>query len=740
MPFSLVIQDSDDSDAELSDIATSIDPLQNNTTTANPAITLRGFPPIDQYEQHASNNNSNYNNQVVGETTIGNGNGAESNSNNHGPPSFDPNLSVNFDQFLASQSQDQAETGSVSLSQQQRERAWLGEEDGDGAYSSLMQAPRRSILKRGRTIDVRKNEVENVSGGERNVKRRRTMDASGAFQDAVGKRVGFAAGSPEQDEDGCGVREELSTDRMIDTDASLSPEKDGGDGTFGEDLASEAPNTPSDHPSAAETVWEPPLTPGSDARSRKQPTGRSKSTQGFDDTAYDTEPMSSITLARAHRTMSSPFISHPPPSSTESTRDELSLPPVVQVAITNMRPTAISKNEPSAAESTGMESDRDELDCINADFGGMPKERYKPRPSRSRSKAIVIDTGLGVDEVGDSENPHVEVAVPREDSTIAQTCQSREDGDSTVAEISNNPEEFMLNPTTQDTPLEGSKRQLKVAKKRKVKRGKTTSVMLKRAVESDVEDDVIWVDEKPADVIFKDTSQETQPPKGRKARRREESDREPLSNNTGSAPEVTALKAKTEDESHVELDEVQPLPLGHTTDTAAPDPAPAPKKRGRKRKKTSESLTMEPPISIAETEPSTDDKKEIQPLVEQDQNIPALKEALEEKDFKPDTVTDIGPAAEVDQVTQFNEEEQKKPISADTLTSAPHSKSPQPQSQPSIITTPAPEPVETPTKPPMITQRGPDKHSPITVNKKVSYRVGLSRTAKIAPLLKVVRK
>ncbi|KLJ07699.1 hypothetical protein EMPG_16834 [Blastomyces silverae] len=736
MPSNLVIQDSEDSDAELSDFSTSIDPLQDNTTTANPAITLRDFPPIDHYEQNTSNNDSNYNNQVVRETNFGNGNGAGRNSNNHGPPSFDPNLSVNFDQFLASQSQGQAATESVSLSQQQRERAWLGEEDGDGAYSSLMKAPRRGILKRGRTMDVGKKEVENVGARERNVKRRRTMDVSGAFQDALGKRVGFA-GSPEQDEGGYGVGEELSTKRMIDTDASLSPEKDGEDGTFGEDLASEAPDTPGDHPSAAETVWEPPTTPGSEARSRKQPTGRSKSAQGFDDTAYDTEPMSSITLARAHRTMS--FISHPPPSSTESTRDELALPSVVQVAITNMRPTAISKNEPSAAENTGMESDRDELDCINADFGGMPKERYKPRPSRSRSRAI-IDTGLGVDEVGDSENPHVEVVVQREDSAIAQTCQSREDGGSIVAEISNNPEKYMLNATTQDTPREGPKRPLKVAKKKKVKRGKTTSVMLKRAVESDVEDDVIWVDEKPADVVFKSTRKENQPSKSRKARRLEESEREAFGNNTESIQEVTALKAKTEDESHVSLDEVQPLPLGHTTATVAPVPAPAPKKRGRKRKKTSDSLTVESPIPVAETEPSTDDTKDIQPLVEQDQNIPALKQALEEKDSKPDAATDIGTAAEADQVTQFNEEEQMKPISADALTSTPHSTSPQPQPQPSTITTLAPGPVETPKKPPMTAQRGPDKHSPITVNKKVSYRVGLSRTAKIAPLLKVVRK
>lgn len=686
---------------------------------------------------------------MVEETINGTGNGLDSDSNNHGPPSFDPNLSVNFDQFLTSQSQDQIVTGPVSLSQQRRERAWLGEEEQDGAYSSPMKlserggcsSSRKSILKRGRTMDVENIGVDSVVAGGKDVKRRRTVDVSGTFRDAVGKRVGFA-GSLEQDDGGYGVGAEVTSEQMIDTDPSLSSANDNEDSIPTEDPATEAPNTPND-PSTIETIPEPLATSGPEAHFRKQPSGRSKSTQGFDDTAYDTEPMSSITLARAHRTMSSSFISAPP-SSTESTRDELALPPVVQVAITNMRPTAMQKKKPSVAETTGIESDRDELDCINADFGGMPKERYKPRPSRSRSKATV-DTSMGPDG---SEKHSVEIVVPCEDFSVTQTCQANKDGDSIIAEITNNPEADMLNSATRETlqghpartehdavnapePLETPKRPLKVVKK-KVKRGKTTSVMLKRAVESDVEDDVIWIDEKPENVTFRDTKKRNSSFKGRKAERHEESNEKAPSNSTEDIQEQTALKAKTEDERDAKLDEVQQLPPNPTAT------APAPKKRGRKRKKTSDSLTAEPLLPIAETEPSMDGKKDIQPLAEQDQNIPLLEKAQEEKDSKPDTAADMGTAAKVNQVPQPNEEEQKKPMT-DVVTSAPHSPSPELQPQPST-TTPAPEPVETPKKPPVIAQKGPDKHSPITVNNKVPYRVGLSRTARIAPLLKVVRK
>lgn len=55
---------------------------------------------------------------------------------------------------------------------------------------------------------------------------------------------------------------------------------------------------------------------------------------------------------------------------------------------------------------------------------------------------------------------------------------------------------------------------------------------------------------------------------------------------------------------------------------------------------------------------------------------------------------------------------------------------------PTKIITPVPE---TPRKITTSTQKGPDKHSPISSGK-VAYRVGLSKRARIAPLLRIVRK
>ncbi|QSS53028.1 hypothetical protein I7I53_00154 [Histoplasma capsulatum var. duboisii H88] len=738
MPSDLVIQDSDESDAELSDIATSIDPLQDNKTTAKSVVILRDFLPPDQHAQYPRNGDNDDNNQLAEETINGIGSGADLHPNTHGAPSFDPTISVNFDQFLTSQSQDQTATGSVSLSQQRRESAWLGGEDGDGAYPMVMKSPRKSILKRGRTMDAGNTEVDDISVREKNIKRRRTMSVSEAFQGAVVKRVGIA-GSREQGEGSYGASEEWSTERMIATESSLSPTKDDGGGTCEEDVPIEDPVAPENHSFTAETI-PAPLATGSEAHTQKQPIVRSKSTQGFDDTAYDTELMSSVALARPHRTMSSSFISHPPQSSTESACDELALPHVVQVAITNMRPTAMSEKKQSVAEYAGMESDQDELDCI--DFGGIPKERYKPPPSRSRSKAV-IDPGMGGDGIGVGGDPYVEVMVPRENFPVAQSCPSREARDSIVAETTKTPERYSLNAMTQDVPLEASKRPLKSAKK-KVKRGKTTSAMLKRALESDVEDDVIWMDEKPANVTFKDKENDSLS-KSRKVERGEDSKGEPLGNKTESIQEEILPEEKVVDESDVKLDKVQQIPLDPTAAVAAATAtvsAPEPKKRGRKRKKTSDGPTMESQLPFAETEQSTYGKKSIQPLAEQDQNIPTLKKAQGEKDSKPDTTTDAGAAEEADQVVQLNEQEQMKPMTPGP-TCAPHSPSPQSQLQPqsqSSITTPAPQPVKTPQKTPISVQRGPDKHSPIMINKKASYRVGLSRTAKIAPLLKVVRK
>ena len=66
---------------------------------------------------------------------------------------------------------------------------------------------------------------------------------------------------------------------------------------------------------------------------------------------------------------------------------------------------------------------------------------------------------------------------------------------------------------------------------------------------------------------------------------------------------------------------------------------------------------------------------------------------------------------------------------------------PKPTTESPIETSPAKAipPPETPQKPTTPAPKGPDKHSPISSGK-VAYRVGLSKRARIAPLLRIVRK
>ncbi len=129
---------------------------------------------------------------------------------------------------------------------------------------------------------------------------------------------------------------------------------------------------------------------------------------------------------------------------------------------------------------------------------------------------------------------------------------------------------------------------------------------------------------------------------------------------------------------------------------AAKEPVSAPKaRRGRKRSKVSEA-----PIAISEEHVHNSDDE----LGVFDDGQDASRKALDEK--------------EGNSMLQ-------KPAEK-TAASPPPPKTVQP-------------PPETPRKATSATPKGPDKHSPIS-NGKVAYRVGLSKRARIEPLLRIVRK
>ncbi|PGG96533.1 hypothetical protein AJ79_09551 [Helicocarpus griseus UAMH5409] len=735
-----VIQDSDESDAELSDIVTSIDPLQVDghcaTITVRDTVSTKHHP--QQQEQDGRHKDARGPKEDVGSSNIA------GNQDTRVSADLDPTFNVNFDHFIASQSQSQDQrgldprtgTGTVSSSQERREKAWLGGNEGDAGPINA-----RSILKRGKTIDATHyddNGEENC--GMKGVKRRRTMDVFGIEQGgeagARGERVGFAGSLSEHNEGGNGGGGRGSVEAgVVDMRAQPVPASGGhGTPTNGELAVTEPPNTAAYL--LTQSIPEPQhLTRG--VHYRKRPPSRSKSSQGFDDTAHDTEPMSSTSLARAHRTMSTSMVSNPPQSSTESMRDELALPPTIEIAITNIKPTSMRRNEHFTTGAAGAESDQDELDCISNDYGEIPKECYSARLGSARSKDIA-DANTNREE---ETNRHVEVVIPHEDFP---SLQKRCKGNSAVTEtVDNQGDEDTLttthaHPTQPETtngfePLEISKPPCKGAKK-KMKRGKTTSVILKKAVESDVEDDVIWIDEQPSDVTFKETKNCSTNSR-KQAERHEQCPQLPSKSVEEDIRGKPQPDFKTEDERVIEPvkerdrdvndSETQQLP----SEPPAPEPAPAPKKRGRKRTKTSDNLAVE-------AEPPIKEKKDTQPPEKQNQNIPSSsKDNPERRETSQQNsgATHAVPATagKPQTVTPPNDTEQKT-----------RSPSPAPQSPATQVQAPAPSyPVETPKKPiatPI--QKGPDKHSPIEVNKKVPYRVGLSRTAKIAPLLKVVRK
>ncbi|RAK73246.1 uncharacterized protein BO72DRAFT_247085 [Aspergillus fijiensis CBS 313.89] len=221
----------------------------------------------------------------------------------------------------------------------------------------------------------------------------------------------------------------------------------------------------------------------------------------------------------------------------------------------------------------------------------------------------------------------------------------------------------------------------KEPKKKKLKRGKTTSITLTKTYESDIEPDVLWVEE--------DTTKEED------ARPR----RGPSS--AVEFPPLPAHHQSTEASSFPKASENFELVAA----AAAAPAAPAPKKRGRKRKNP-------------EPEPDT-------PALEEQEQIrlPEQSDTMGNPHGPDDDSLD-NHLNNAHQGVREGEEQMPPPKQADPT---PH---PQPD----------PQPVETVPVTPLKPNKGPDKHSPISSSSKVPFRVGLSRRARIAPLLKVVKR
>lgn len=330
---------------------------------------------------------------------------------------------------------------------------------------------------------------------------------------------------------------------------------------------------------------------------------------------------------------------------------------------------------------------------------GLPQEHYKPRPSRSRSKRIADD-----EMPPPAHTPSKSVQTPLEQN------QTPDDAAHDTSER-NEPE---------DTPLTKPRKEKKG--KNKMKRAKTSAAALLKNSDrmlSDGEEDVVWVESKPAAVKMK-----LPDPVGGK---REE----------GVKPEViTPKKSKSMPDDPIDVANEEQARCGATTKEApgmcvstppaedSEPPKPPPKKRGRKKKSPAVEQQQQQQPLLAESEDSSTEVPNPAagvPMAEPEDNPnrpnakpSSSRQALKEKDINTTSSSRLVPDDDDAELESSDSPEKQ-----------------QQQQQPPMPQAKSKESCE----------RGPTKHSPINpTGGRVNYRVGLSRRATIPPLLKIVRK
>ncbi|EEQ30087.1 hypothetical protein McanMca71_000412 [Microsporum canis] len=445
----------------------------------------------------------------------------------------------------------------------------------------------------------------------------------------------------------------------------------------------------------------------------------------------ETEPMSSTTLSRVRRTLTAPepYL----PQSSAHSMDELALPFPFEVAVPRYpslhRNLAINHSSINIAAAQPSYVDTESLWEAPDDEPDMPPAAHRfiepvehILDGSGMLKAVAEDFEPDLDPISTIEEaPRSYGDIPPESESmqliepvldpavdVGNGPQSQDNiirhGDEKVHVIQ--PVNPVLQPKYDSPPqsrtvnlIEPEEKPLKRVKnqKKKVKRGKTTSAVVQKRVESDVEDDVIWIDERKSTPAIIDDTDASDDVLGL--------DHRDELFNTSAPPHnvepVVVIPQKTEVQGQMPPDA-----------TNKPDiqTNPAPKKRGRKRKKTSQEV-----ISKHELPKHTGELKLDTSIEDGNCNIPLA--SPQPPSFTEEKVKHQTP----EPIIGFHvlHETTKSPdISVDREAEPTH-------------------PIETPKKP---ANKGPNKHSPIAVTAKVAYRVGLSRKARIAPLLKVVRK
>ncbi|THC98662.1 hypothetical protein EYZ11_001865 [Aspergillus tanneri] len=415
---------------------------------------------------------------------------------------------------------------------------------------------------------------------------------------------------------------------------------------------------------------------------------RWSSIQGAPPSPHDTEPNSSILSAKAARSRSDNVNADEILQSLSV--DERSLPVAIEIPPVGKKRGRPKKSLPDNDEENEL------AQPVGNQIVDQPSIPEKRRPGRPPKNQKMAETS--VDRISQITHPDDTLPLPKQ--TDDETLNTAENNASQppIQHSAPEPKATNISAENHDNKTNPLTNPTKDSKKKKLKRGKTTSVVLKKTYESDVEDDVIWVDERPSPTTLQDVT---------------------------SAPFSVNIEIANPSPSHANVsdetrqDDENMMNPSNTIQQSEQ----APKKRGRKRKKTSD---------------------QPQPIAEQPDNPPSYQH--EESSHLN---TDAHNPFSLDNHTTNIEANNTLPAqitSPEEQNTSSHSESPPKQTSisnaPMTPSKPPPgTPLQSSTDPnPDITTKGPDKHSPISSTSKVPYRVGLSRRARISPLLKIVRR
>ncbi|KAI1919608.1 hypothetical protein LOZ66_005659 [Ophidiomyces ophidiicola] len=426
---------------------------------------------------------------------------------------------------------------------------------------------------------------------------------------------------------------------------------------------------------------------GCQTTQNKSPLRRSKSVTVPTNSPHDTEPLSSTRYARTRRTLTHPA-DQPLPASSSSSVDELSLPISVKVVVTKVD-TQDDKTDSQTSDTNNFASD---------DFGGMPKEMYRPRPSRSRAKG----SGLKIAPRSSADpysNNGTEVDSNSLDILVDNTGYSGNNERMPVNITEKQPEaDKPTNVSTNiDMPVVAPAiltsnvlRKENKSQKRKLKRGKTMSIILKRSSESDIEDDVIWVENAPVPITIGNSAF-----------------------NLESGTNVLRMNKTTATQQTISENNPDEIPA----------PVPARKKRSRKSKNAD--VNVQPSLNEPNKKFNGPDesKDTAEPsTLEYDSNLP--------ENTTPQPYDSASPAAPSLDTSDIKIQDTHPKQQKDNIENQDHQE-PSPSGKQEMLLASTPQKAGA---------KGPDKHSPIAINNRATYRVGLSRKARIAPLLKIIRK